>query len=387
MNEYHTVRASSRQLKRRCRRAWDLRDRQGWTPVVVPQALEFGVAFHAGMQVIYDPETWAVTTPGQKLLRAMNAFTACCEEQRDRYLLSTSQTRLTWDGRDDYVARVELGRKMLEHYVLEVHPAADQGIRPVKVEQAFEVPILDEHGEPLRCNNSPHCGQVHKPSAVVMQAGRVDAIFERTTGSGGYLLFDWKSVGGDKAIDGTEKNTGRFSREDLVWMHDQLCTYTFALRYRLNLDIRGFVLAEIRKDYPKPPALLKRRRNGGKYSTDKNQSTTYELFRKFIGANDIEGAADGAYDDYLEWLQSREAPIFHKRYSVGKTPAELKEVGLNLAREVREMLRPDVEIYPEPGPFTCPKCIFRQPCELMTRGMEHLPALHASFEKVTDGSQ
>jgi hypothetical protein len=273
---------------------------------------------------------------------------------------------------------------MLEYYALEVHPTEDVGIRPVKVEQKFSVSLRDADGEPLRCWNSPKCGQIHENGSAVVHDGRVDAIFEDIAGGGGYYIVDWKTVGGDKAVDGTEKNTGRFSQENLVWVHDQLNTYCWALRLVLNLNVKGFILAEIRKDYPRPPALLKHRRNGGIFSTNRNQSTTLSLFEPYVSEHDVEGWHDGAYDEYLEWLGSREAPIFHKRFRRDKTLKQLQQVGKNLIAEVREMTATDVAIYAEPGEITCKFCAFRLPCEMMMHGMEYLPALRAEFEQRLD---
>lgn len=384
--ECHLVRGSERSAKRRCLRMWDLGWRQGWQPHVHAQALEFGTAIHAGMQAIYEPATWGQTTPEQKLVNAIEAFTSCCNEQRDRYLIATSQTRLTWDGKEDYPNRVELGKHMLEYYVLHIHPKEDVGLRPVKVEQKFQVPILNANGEQLQCWNSPTCGQRHKPGALVFQVGRIDAIMEDIIRGGLYPL-DWKSVGGDKAVDGNEKQTSRFSRPDLMWTHDQLGPYCFALRYgmktesRPGLDVRGFILAEIRKDYPRVPIALKRRNGGGLFSQSKNQATTFEIYSAYVMEHDQDGYYDGAYNEFLEWLQSKEAPLFHQRIRVEKTPQSLKAIGHNLAIEVENMLRPDLGIYPEPGPITCPRCAYRDPCDMMMMGLDHRYTLNSGFHQ------
>lgn len=374
----HIVRSSERAAKRRCRRAWDLGYRQNWQPNVMGQALEFGTAVHTGFQAIYAPELWDETTPSQKLLRAQTAFVANCEAQSEAYLETIGTRRTNWDGRDDYEARKELGKKMLEYYVLEVHPTADVGLRPVKVEIKFQVPLVDENGEQLRCNNSPHCGQVHEDNALAVHEGRIDALMEDLV-NGGYLALDWKSVGGDKAIDGIEKNTGRFSDPTLVWIHDQLNTYSWALRCVLKIDVRGFILAEIRKDYPRIPAPL--RRPAGRYSRDKNLATTYKVYSEYVEKSDPDGYHDGYYDQYIEWLTSKDAPRFHERFRVTKTDAELREVGKNLIREVREMLKPDVEVYPEAGLFSCKRCGFRAPCEMMMRGMDYAYTLNSGYHK------
>jgi hypothetical protein len=657
------------------------------------------------MQVVYNPATWDQTTPWQKLALAIEAFTNCCNEQRDRYLAATSQTRLTWDGRDDYAGRVELGIKMLEHYVLTIHPVEDSNLKPVKTEVKFQVPLFDpETGDNLRCWNT-NCGQKHDLGDIVVHEGRIDVIFEDLE-HGGYLVGDWKAqpldttvltlegrttlgalsvgseivgrdgkaqkvigvypqgrkqvykittrdgsvtratgehlwsvgtsysvkdkvltteqvkdelakkcggyyflpelepieytekqydvdpyvlglligdggmsteivrftngdglvpklmanapnhwslgfydgkyghtirgaipdmrnlglmghlsinkfipetykrgsiaqrlallaglmdtdggtekgnskfyttshqlardvkelvdslggrgfiwirdhtrkggtvpecvvtvylpnnanpftlerkastftpsrnknrkkiisiepdseeetlcirvsnsdslyvvddhllthntVGGDKAVDGNEKNTNRFSQDNLVWSHDQLSTYCAVLRYVMNLDVRGFILAEIRKDYPKPPVRLRRKRNGGIFSQDKNMSTTYDIYLQTVKKEDFDGLADGAYDEFLEFLQSSEAPIFHKRFRREKNTAELKEVLTNVSLEVQDMIDKGVRIWAAPGPITCPRCVFRGPCEMKMRGLDYEFTLNSDYVK------
>lgn len=378
-HEVHVTRSSDRVLKRVCARAWDWRYRQGWVPNVTPQSLEFGTALHLGWQAIYEPATWFTTSIEQKLKAAVDAFEASCNEQAERYLLATSQTRLTWSGRDDYEARIELGQRMLDYYMYRVHPKEDKDVRPVKTETAFRVYLHDEDGEPVRCYNSPTCGQVHDDGALVVHTGRVDVIFEDLV-LGGYLIADWKSVGGDKAVDGTEKNTSRFYPTDLIWNHDQLSFYGYALRRVLKLDVRGHMLCEIRKDYPRLPAPLKRPE--GRFSRDKQLATTYETYHSYVTEADPDGYADGYYDGYLEWLCGPEAPVFHKRTIVKKSPDELKEVGISVAHEVQAMLLPGLKPYPEPGPLACKRCAYRGPCDMKMRGMDHTYTLRTQYTQI-----
>jgi hypothetical protein len=378
MGEYHVVRSSERSAKRKCTRAWHLQWREGWEPIVVPQALEFGTAVHAGMQAIYEPSLWDNTVPSQKLLRAIEAFRECCDEQYAQYLRDIGERR------DDYVVRVELGEKMLENYVLNIHPERDAGLRPVKVEVKFSVPILDESGRPLRCWNRPACGQQHENGAEIRHEGRVDAILEDLV-RGGYYLLDWKTVGGRKAIDGEEKNTNRFSNPSSVWRNDQLNVYCWALRHVLHIDVRGFILAELRKDYPRLPAKLARRRNGGLYSTNKNQSTTLDVFSKFVREHDQEGIDLGAYDEYLDYLGGPEAPRFHERFRVERSPRELGIVGENLLKEVRAMIGP-IEEFAEPIATVCDWCAYSGPCEMMMKGLDAVYTLNSGFRKSTGES-
>lgn len=382
-HEVHLTRTSDRHAKRVCTRMWNWSYRGHWKPNVEPQSLEFGTALHHGWQAIYEPKSWAETTIEQKLKAGTEAFLASCAEQSERYLIATSQTRLTWDGRDDYANRVELGRRMLEYYMYHVHPEADKGLRPRKTETKVRVFLWDENREPVRCYNSPECGQHHVPGALAVHELRFDILFEDLE-LGGYLVGDWKSIGGERATDGTEKNTSRFFPPDLVWNHDQLSFYSCALRREMNVDVRGFLLCEIRKDYPKAPAPLQR--PAGRFSRSKTLATTYEVYYSHVTEHDPMGYAEGYYDEYLEWLKSPEAPIFHKRTKITKSPEELKQVGISVANEVKAMLTPGIREFPEPNQTSCPRCSFRGPCEMKMRGMDHTYTLKTKYYQ-TEGPE
>jgi hypothetical protein len=115
------------------------------------------------------------------------------------------------------------------------------------------------------------------------------------------------------------------------------------------------------------------------FSTNKSMATTLEMYKATVTEYDPEGFATGTYDEFLEFLGSAEAPKFHQRVKVPKSKAELQLAGKHLALEVAEMLRPDVAIYPEPGTFTCPRCAFRSPCEMLMHNMDYKYTLKGGY--------
>lgn len=366
------IRAHTRRSFRGCRRRWNWSIREGYHPLVQPKPLEFGTAFHIAFEKIYDPDLWDSTNAQDKLERAKQAFKQACNEQRESYLLSESLPRLDREGQDDYDARIKLGFGMLEYYVTHVHVKEDHWFRPVKVEMEFEVPLTDERGKPLRCYSSPACGQIHEHGDVVVHGGRVDVIVEDIV-RGGYYIIDWKTAAELRA------------NADLLWMDDQLCTYCWALRFILNIDIRGFIYVEIRKDYPRRPAKLQRIRNGGMFSQNKASPTSYELYLKTVQEFDADAYAGGVYDDFLSFLKGErkgeEPPKFHQRFDIPKTDAELRSVGEALIPEVQDMIQDGVRIYPSTGRFSCPSCAFRSPCTMMFKGEDYRYTLDTMFQR------
>jgi hypothetical protein len=373
--ETHQIHTSENRSFRGCRRRWDFAYRQGYVLDQAPRPLELGIAFHIGMQAFYDPETWDTTTKEEKASAAIRAYVDECERQRANFIANTRQERVMEASGDDYTERIELGIGMLEHYAYYIHPQQDNWFRPVMVEVPFKVPIeLPGHpGLNLLCfkpgTQPGRCGQNHAVGAQVTFDGRVDMIIEDIY-NGGYFIWDHKTAA---QIQQTE---------DYLHLDDQVGGYSWALRTVLGIDIRGFVYAEYRKDYPKPPALLKRQVKGRSFSTNKQQPTDLAIFRETVERYDSAAYQAGEYAEYIEWLSSKEAPVFHKRFTILKTPYELDQIGYNLSLQAREMLSTDLAIYPSPGKFTCSGCAYYSPCRGMNAGEDIEYTLDSMYKKV-----
>jgi hypothetical protein len=352
----HEIHVSERRSFRGCRRRWNWAYRDGFVPDTPIKPLEFGVAYHAALEVFYNPETWKTLSLEEKLRAAVKVFQEKCEEQRDNYLRVMNVRTLPLELEVDYEDRTTLGIGMLEYHARFVSPKFDNWFRPVLVEIPFEVPLEDPDnpGNPLRCTNSPLCGQKHSndpndDGSVVVCSGRVDMLVEDIL-NGGYFVWDHKTA------------AQLASDEGFLQLDDQIGTYVWALRYKLGLDIRGFIYAESRKDYPREPKALKRLSGGRSFSTAQNQPTSIEIFEPFVAKHDRPAYEDGAYDAYIEWLKSSEATQYHQRFPVIKSEAELIHIGENIAMEAADMVNPKTRIYPSVGRYSCSNCAFRQPC-------------------------
>ncbi len=354
----HCIHSSERRSFRSCRRRWNWAFREHYTPEVTPKPLEFGIAFHEGMEAIYEPSRWETTTDEEKYAAAEQAFVSTCEAQRDRFLEATRQRTLDKPHGDDYAERIELGKGMLHYYVFTVHPHADRFYRPVAVEVPFSIPLqypegirLPEYadvGDEMVCRNSPVCGQSHPNPAPITLNGRVDALLEDKV-NGGYYIIDWKSA------------ASLITDAEFLQLDDQITSYCAALELVLNIDVRGFLYAEIRKDYPKPLEELTRTYKGRRLSTNVNQMTTHALALKTIQEKDPEAYNQGLYDDYLKRLEET-PPKFHQRFPVIQGEAKLKNVLKNVAMEAIEMTNPDVLLYPSPTKMNCQGCAYKAPC-------------------------
>jgi hypothetical protein len=366
--ETHEIHTSEMRSYQGCRRRWNWAYREGYVVESGVKPLEFGIAFHVGIEAGFDPETWRRTSPQEKLQNSITAFTAECERQRIEYLRVTHQSKLMEAEGDDYAERIDLGIGMLTYYWLTVHPQQDKWFKPIMTEVPFSVPISD-----LRCHNpgpGPNgCGQNHPISAPVTFNGRIDLIIEDIL-NGGYYIWDHKSA-------------VQLQKDDRVLQLDpQMGGYDWAASLELNLDVRGSMYVEYRKDYPKPPAVLKRAYRGRIFSTDKNQPTTYELFIKEVAEHDPIAYSEGKYNEYLEFLKSKEAPEFHRRFVLTKTKKHLRNIGKVIYDIASEMVSPDTPITPHVGRFSCSGCAYYQPCLAKFMGEDYTHSLSTAFKKV-----
>lgn len=405
----HEVHTSERRSFRGCRRRWHWIFQEFYYPQVTAKPLEFGVAFHNAMEVLYDPDRWKWDREIVKNA-AIQKFVATCEEQKKRYLqVNGTQYISNEETEEDYNERVELGKGMLEYYVNDVAPKYDDGWTPLKVEVEFVVPIQNpDTGEYLfctcvRCQKTQYeywlqnMDEFYKyfedreqPALHVLDwnrmiqdgtwvglpvvlAGRIDLLAEDQHGH--YWIVDWKTTARLARGDASGQD-----RDEFLDLDDQIGSYVMALRRKLGLNVRGFVYVELKKAFPEPPVRNKSMRLGRMYSVNKNQNVDYDTYLETVKENDAEAYEAGLYDEFLEMLKN-EGVNFHARYQVMKTDAELEEIERNLFYEAADMTDPNLRIYPAAGRFSCGFCAFRQPCLERNRQGDHQYMLDTLFDK------
>lgn len=360
------------------------------------------MAFHSAMEEFYNPELWhqdLMIRQGLALVR----FKHVCDQQLREYIRLNGEPELR--TLDEYKERVVLGLNMIRHYTSNVSPYVDHGFTPVEVEVSFEVPIASPEGEQLYCK-CPECWKKfliwYKKNTIIdlstkyVTSDGSEVTVEALLDAGKHQVIDWQGLpvtyGGrldmlakdelDRYWIYDWKTTSRILDEDaeasFLTLDDQISSYVWALRY-LGLPVAGFVYTEIKKAYPQAPKELSRVTKGRRFSTDKQMMTTVEVYRNFVAEHDALAYAEGAYDDYLEWLK-REGPKFHQRHQVHKNDHEVDEVARNIWLEAQDILD-NPRIYPQPGRFSCTTCLYRQPCIGQNQGEDYMYSLDTLFEK------
>jgi len=402
----HEIHTSERKSFRSCRRRWDWLYRNNYYPRVTAKPLEFGVAYHVGMETFYNPDTWLFDSE-VKLQRAIQEFVNECERQKQSALANQNEVDLDYNAEEDYNERIELGRGMLEYYAKVVAPVEDN-FTPVKVEIEFMVPIPNvETGQPYifcKCNECKEkwcsflddraAAKSHQLNAqrepgtfgqVTMQpaqflltlkdsdwmglpvcyGGRLDCLVKDKWNN--YWIVDWKTA---SAIS---------SDKEFLDLDDQIGTYVWALR-KLGIDIKGFIYHEQLKNFPQPPKENKRLSGGRRFSVDKNQPTTFDIYLAHVARYDTEAWGAGAYDEFLNFLRE-EGKKFYDRREVHKSPEAVANLEYNLSLEALDMLDPNLRVYPQSGRFSCGFCAYRFPCIEKNNGGDYLYTLNSLYER------
>lgn len=386
----HSLHTSESKSFRACRRRWNWMFREYWYPRTTAKPLEFGTAYHKGMEVFYTPELWDKPREVVRDL-AVQAFRKKCREQLFAYSDANDISIEYIDPEvvKDYEERMALGEGMIQYHAEEVSPVLDVDLIPRKVEIGFEVPITNpDTGQQLYCKcdtcwsrfdayqltlyPSEMLYRTHSDSQgfwrglPVTYGGRIDAIFEGVDGR--YWVVDWKTaaqLAGD--------------RDEFLLIDDQITRYCWAL-WSMGIRIAGFIYHEQKKGFPEEPEPMQRRRLGCLYSVSKSQNTNYDLYLRTIQENDLGAYEAGYYDEFLEWLKEN-GGVFHQRYVVHRNETELMQAARNIYMEAVEMINPSLPIYPNAGRFGCNTCAFRQPCIGQNQGEDFQYTLSTMFDK------
>jgi hypothetical protein len=398
----HSIHTSERKSFRGCRRRWDWISRQFYYPNITARPLEFGVAFHAAMEKYYEfyLGLFVNPDPNAALQLALAEFKKVTREQKQKYIKLNSG--IDPDMEADYKDRVETGVAMLKYYFGNLAPIHDKGLKPLKVEIKFEVPIANPNtGEQDLWCNCDWCYRRYRKwtqaqgeenlekfdalidahgrhkwlGLPVTYGGRIDILFEDDLGR--LWIGDWKTAA---RLSGTETS------DEYLWNDDQITAYVWALRL-IGFNVAGFIYAEIKKAVPEEPEPLKVTRLGRLFSVSKNINTTWEMYENTVKENDPNAYANGLYTDFIEHLKI-EGPQFHRRHMVTRNEEECVQAGINIWKEAKEMTNPDILIYPNQGRFHCKGlsaasgCAFWEPCLAVNRGEDVEYALNTMYQKL-----
>lgn len=392
----HSIHTSQRRSFRGCRLRHKWLFEEFYYPLTTAKPLEFGVAYHKGMETYYDPRLWG--KPREVVLEmAIQAFRHECQTQLNKYKLTLAEgSELPNEVAADYKERKELGEGMLRYF----HEHASQDpklhhLRPIHVEIPFEIPIDDGPEGQLWCNcvtcfnrwigweaNHGMNPDAQEEARAMYQkfprrwkglpvtyGGRIDAIFIDPQGR--IWIVDWKT-----AAQLAQEN----DRTEFLALDDQITSYCAAL-WKLGIDVAGFVYFEQKKTVPAEPEPLVRRRLGRMFSVSKqNVAWNAETYEATVKEYDPGAFEEGLYDDYIAYLKV-EGGRFHAVYPESRTPEQMLQCLEEIYLEAQDITDPNLRIYKNAGRFNCGNCAFRQPCLEKSSGGDYVYALETMFEK------
>lgn len=384
----HSIHTSERRSFRGCRIRHHWLFREFYYPLTTAKPLEFGVAYHKGMETYWDPRLWG--KPRDIVLEmAIQTFRQECQKQLDAYRKTLPpNSEIPDEAADDYAERKVLGEGMLRYF----HERASQDeklhhLRPVKVEIAFEIPIDDGPQGQLWCKCKT-CWrrwiayqQTLRPSLresdfvyelwqglPVTYGGRIDAIFADP--SGRIWIFDWKTAA---------RLAEEQDRTEFLSLDDQILSYCAAL-WKLGIAVEGFVYFEQKKAIPEEPEPMVRPRLGRMFSVSKQNTYDPDVYERTVKELDSAAYEAGLYDEYLAHLREQ-GGRFHAVYREYRSEAQMRFCLGEIYAEAQDIIDPNLRIYKNAGRFNCGNCAFRQPCLERSGGGDYTYALETMFEK------
>lgn len=331
MTVHHVTRPWESSLFKRCRRAWDLgaRERQDYEPVEPASVFDVAEAIHDALDVYYFPGMWewdrAIVRP-----LAVAGFEKSMRRQREAY---ERFRELDAGQLDDWEQHLALGRAMLERYF--GWAARTDRFTPVQVAAQFDVTVPDPA--------DPATGLTTPDARGIQYRVRIDVavIDEHEL----YWLVEHRIVGEPQwpALD------------ELVLDGEGLAR-AWAWQEGFLARLEGTIYNELRLHSPAPAGGDEA---GGHDGPEPD-------IRAVPGAGGI--------------ITQRSSDAF-RRTHIPRTEREIERRGADLAAEIKDMVAPDLRIYPNPTEENCARCAYRAPCLAITRGADHGPVLEQSYRR------
>lgn len=167
----------------------------------------------------------------------------------------------------------------------------------------------------------------------------------------------------------------------------QVSTYLWASREEAKYydkpwgQINECLYEVLRKKYPSPPTVLK---SGLPSVSRTDESATAKMFSDFIEEHNLQVWYDinEKAQNYYDFLVREGDKRFIERKTTFRSNAYLDNVGLQLQEIAKEMLSPDLALYPRyTNDNNCLKCAFRAPCLTMQDNQDAQFILDNNYEK------
>jgi hypothetical protein len=249
---------------------------------------------------------------------------------------------------------LHMGTEMMKFY--ESYAQTNDDFEVIATEHNFSVPIWDYENDCILKStdwreDSPNYGN----ELEVHARGRQDAFTLKPNGKLG--IMDHKTAA---VID---ENLQIKLETD-----EQTTTYLWAAEVEASyydLPHKGEKFEEViynvlRKAYPRNPTELK----SGMFSTDRTkESTTYDILMEWVARNMPGVPLTEKQQGYVDWLRDVGDENFIIRRLVRRNRHQLKNAGERLYLEAKDMLQPNLRIYPNlRNDFSCINCMLRTPC-------------------------
>jgi hypothetical protein len=335
------IRTSDRLTFKRCRRRWGwgshLRHNLGPKQKATP--LWLGSGFHFALEDMHS------TTP--KFGSAADAFRAYVNATRKQ-----NQGSLP----DDWQETLALGIGMLDYYQHEWLKNRDPLTTFVyndvpQVEVNFRIPIPFD---------ATHWGYDE-----VVYSGTIDRVIIDENGI--LWLLEYKTA---KSIA-----TLHYS------VDPQVGAYIWAARHMYpGYEIGGVIYQQHKKAVPEEPRILA----NGKLSTNKQQATTHSRYRKVV--KEIYGDPQRAPGDviatlnHFAYIEDASRDAFIRRDKIFRNEFAAESEGSKILMEVREMLDPELPLYPNPTRDCTYQCPFISPCVSIDDGSDWQYELEQTVE-------
>jgi hypothetical protein len=173
------------------------------------------------------------------------------------------------------------------------------------------------------------------------------------------------------------KTAAQFDTKKLE-MDPQVSTYLWAMNHMYPEYVcEGMLFTQFLKSPPKQPRVLA----NGEFSLDKNQRTTYSIYRAAV-KNKYEGKVPRKYREYLEYLKSQETPE-GDRYIIQNLVRRNAHSALSTVQHIiaqsHDMLNPELPLYPNPTRDCAWDCMFKTVCLAMDDGSDWQGMLESEF--------
>jgi len=321
----------------RCRRRWDWGSytRQNLEPVVGSDKLYFGSAFHFALEDFHG-------------YREYDQASAALEA----YMKGTPKEERV----PEWFELLELGTAMLDYYQdvwlegRDTYSTLWLDHKP-QVELHFAIPLRNQAAE-----------------IVAVYKGIIDKVCVDAYGR--FWILDYKTA--------RQFSTAKLENDP------QATGYTWAATQLYGVKFEGMLYQQHLKYAPGPPLELK---NNKGLSQNKQQSTTYRLYRQSLKDYYGDAVPWHLYQEFLDYLitqETEDADKFIRRDMVRRNDAELDSFALNVQLMVGDMFSEDLRIYPNPTRDCSWDCDFLPVCLALDDGSDWQQLLGGYRKRVKD---